>query len=83
MLKSMRAEMKRQKEPNWSEDEYPLVITAWLNLVFGHFAMAPMLSLVFDSDPLSSDSIARQTKFLQKLARIMTSGDPDLAATRQ
>lgn len=76
-------EMKRQKEPNWSEDEYPLVITAWLNLVFGHFAMAPMLSLVFDSDPLSSDSIARQTKFLQKLARIMTSGDPDLAATRQ
>ena len=70
------SEMKRQVEPNWTEEEYPLVITAWLNLVFGHFAMAPMLSVVFDTDPLSPESIERQTRFLQKLARIMASGDP-------
>ena len=69
-------EMKRQEEPNWSEEEYPLVITAWLNLVFGHFVMAPMLSIVFDTDPLAPESIERQTRFLQKLARIMASGDP-------
>jgi AcrR family transcriptional regulator len=69
-------EMKREEEPNWSEDEYPLVITAWLNLVFGHFTMAPMLGVVFDSDPLAPDAIERQTRFLQKLARIMASGDP-------
>ena len=69
-------EMKRQKEPNWSEEEYPLVITAWFNVVFGHFAMAPMLSVVFDSDPLSPDSLERQTQFLQKLAHIMASGHP-------
>jgi len=68
------AEMKRQDEPNWSEDEYPLVITAWLNLVFGHFAMAPMLGIVFDTDPLAPESIERQTRFLQKLARIMALG---------
>jgi AcrR family transcriptional regulator len=73
-------EMKRQDEPNWSEDEYPLVITAWLNLVFGHFAMAPMLGIVFDTDPLAPESIARQTRFLQKLARIMSSGDPGASA---
>jgi TetR/AcrR family transcriptional regulator len=69
-------EMKRQEEPNWSEDEYPLVITAWLNLVFGHFAMAPMLGVVFDNDPLAPESIERQTRFLQKLARLMASEDP-------
>ena len=69
-------EMKRQEEPNWSEEEYPLVITAWLNLIFGHFAMAPMLSVVFDTDPLSADSLERQTRFLQKLARIMSSSHP-------
>lgn len=70
------SEMKRQQEPNWTEEEYPLLITAWLNVVFGHFAMAPMLSIVFDTDPLAPESIERQTKFLQKLARIMASGDP-------
>jgi TetR/AcrR family transcriptional regulator len=73
-------EMKRQTEPNWTEEEYPLVITAWLNLVFGHFAMAPMLSIVFDTDPLAPESIERQTQFLQKLARIMATADPGPSA---
>ncbi len=70
------AEMKREEEPNWSEEEFPLVITAWLNLVFGHFAMAPILSVVFDTDPLAPESIERQTRFLQKLARMMALSDP-------
>jgi hypothetical protein len=38
--------------------------------------MAPMLSVVFDTDPLAPESLERQTRFLQKLARIMASGDP-------
>jgi AcrR family transcriptional regulator len=71
------AEMKRHDEPNWLEDEFPLVITAWLNLVFGYFAMAPMLAVVFDTDPLSPESTERQTRFLKKLARIMASADPE------
>lgn len=65
------AEMKRGSDPYWDEDEYPLMMTAWLNLVFGHFAMAPMLEVVFDTDPLSPESLERQTRFLQKLARAM------------
>ena len=76
LIASGIAEMKRADEPNWSEEEFPLVITAWLNVVFGHFAMAPMLGVVFDTDPLAPESIERQTRFLQKLARIMASGDP-------
>ena len=68
------AEMKRDGDSFWDEDEYPLMMTAWLNLMFGHFAMAPMLSVVFDDDPLSPEALTRQTKFLQKLARTMSAG---------
>jgi AcrR family transcriptional regulator len=75
LLATGMAEMKRQGDPNWSEDEFPLLITAWLNLVFGHFAMAPILGIVFDTNPLSPESIERQTRFLQKLARVMATGD--------
>jgi hypothetical protein len=70
------AEMKRGGDSYWDEREYPLMMTAWLNLVFGHFAMAPMLSVVFDTDPLSPESVERQTRFLQKLARTMAEGHP-------
>ncbi len=71
------AEMKRQSDTNWSEDEFPYVLGAWMNLVFGHFAMAPMLGIVFDNDPLAPESIERQTRFLQKLARLMATGDSE------
>ena len=49
-------------------------MSAWLNMVFGHFAMAPMMSEVFDDDPLSRENHARQTRFLPKLARLMLAG---------
>jgi len=49
-------------------------MSAWLNMVFGHFAMAPMMSEVFDEDPLSPENLARQTRFLRKLARLMLAG---------
>jgi AcrR family transcriptional regulator len=68
------AEMKRDTESYWDEHEYPLMMTAWLNLVFGHFAMAPMLAVVFDDDPLSPAALERQTRFLQKLARTISVG---------
>ncbi len=65
------AEMKRGDDSRWDEQEYPLMMTAWLNLVFGHFAMAPLLDVVFETDPLSEENLARQTRFLKKLARAM------------
>jgi len=53
----------------WDENEFPLLIAAWLHIVFGHFAMAPLLSEVFDEDQLSAESLSRQTRFLRKLSR--------------
>jgi len=67
-------EMKRDEASPWDEDEYPLVISAWLHLVFGHFAMAPLLAEVFDADPLSAESLERQTRFFHKLALQLMGG---------
>lgn len=60
----------------WSDDELPLVIAAFMHLFFGHFALAPVLADVLDEDPLSPDAIARQTRFLQKLTRLLTTAPP-------
>ncbi len=70
------AEMKRGGDSRWDEQEYPLMMTAWLNLVFGHFAMAPLLDVVFETDALSDESLVRQTRFLQKLARVLADEAP-------
>ncbi|MCG8592673.1 MAG: TetR/AcrR family transcriptional regulator [Proteobacteria bacterium] len=59
----------KEAETGWEEDEFPNLIAAWMNLVFGHFAMAPLLEEVFEEDPLSDESLARQTRFLRKLTR--------------
>jgi len=65
------AEMQRDPESPWEEAEFPLIITAWLHLVFGYFAMAPLLSEVFEEDLVSSKAVERQTRFFRKLARLM------------
>ena len=70
------AEMQRDPDSPWEEAEFPLIITAWLNMVFGHFTMAPLLGEVFEEDLLSRQAIERQTRFFRKLARLMMSG-PD------
>lgn len=67
------AEMKRESA-SWEPEEYPLVIAAWIHLVIGHFAMAPVFREALDEDPLSPRVFERQTRFLQKLARILASG---------
>lgn len=58
-------------QSRFSEEELPLLVAAWLNIVMGHFSMAPLLSEVFGADPLSPESLEQQTRFLQKLARIL------------
>ena len=63
--------MQRDPDSPWDEAEFPLIITAWMNLVFSHFAMAPLLSEVFEEDLLSPQAIQRQTRFFRKLARLM------------
>jgi len=68
------AELGRDRDSGWQPEEYDLVMSAWLNMVFGHFAMAPMMAEVFGYDPLSPENLARQTRFLRKLARMMLAG---------
>ena len=77
IIQSGTAELKRDPSTTFEEAEYPLVMSAWLNLVFGYFAMAPLLGEVFDNDPLAADAVAAQTRFLRKLARLMNSSTPD------
>jgi AcrR family transcriptional regulator len=66
------AEMKREAAP-WEPDEYPLVIAAWIHLVIGHFTMAPIFREALDEDPLAPRLLEKQTRFLQKLARLLAS----------
>lgn len=69
------AEMKRERAP-FDPDEYPLVIAAWIHLILGHFTMAPIFREALDEDPLAPRLLERQTRFLQKLARLLSSSGP-------
>ena len=77
IIQSGTAELKRDPSAAFDEAEYPFVMSAWLNLVFGYFAMAPLLREVFDNDPLSPETLAGQTRFLRKLAQRMNTPGPD------
>jgi hypothetical protein len=46
-----------------------------MELVLGHFSLAPLLRGAFSEDPLSPEGIARQTRFLQKLSRLLLRAD--------
>jgi AcrR family transcriptional regulator len=69
--------LKNRPDSSWSEDEQPLAVAAWIHVILGHFAMAPLLEELFDFDPLAPDQIERQKRFLRRFARLMMSGDGD------
>lgn len=75
MMEHGIAQMKREPDPIWDDDELPLVIASWIHLVLGHFALAPLFREVFDEDPLSPEMIRRQAGVLRKLARSLVSSD--------
>lgn len=61
----------------WDEELRPLVISAWIHLVVGHFAMAPLLREVLGRDPFDPDMLELQTRFLRRLATLQQAGtDP-------
>jgi AcrR family transcriptional regulator len=51
----------------WEETQLPLVTAAVLNVVFGHFALAPLLAEVLDRDPLAPESLQEQTRLVTEL----------------
>jgi len=71
------AALKRSPEAGrFEERELPLLIAAWMHIVFGHFAMAPLLGEVLDEDPLSPTTLEAQTRFLRKLSRLLLASAP-------
>jgi AcrR family transcriptional regulator len=62
-------EMKRETDAPWSEDEYRRVVAMWVQLVVGHFAVAPLMEELLGEDPLAPATVERHTEFLRKLAR--------------
>jgi len=52
----------------WSEDVYPNVIWMWVCAAFGHVALAPLYSEVFDEDGLADSHFARHRDFMAAVA---------------
>ncbi|MGH0029008.1 MAG: TetR/AcrR family transcriptional regulator [Myxococcota bacterium] len=69
LIEQARVQMQRVPESGWEPEEYPLVIAAWIHMVLGHFALAPLFRDVLGVDPLSPDVLRRQTGVLRKFAR--------------
>ncbi|MBW1886096.1 MAG: helix-turn-helix transcriptional regulator [Deltaproteobacteria bacterium] len=67
--------MGNNPESIWSEEERPLAVAAWIHVILGHFALAPLLEELFEVDPLSPEQLDRQKRFLRRFARIMMSSD--------
>ena len=63
--------LKRTAGPEWAEEDYPLLIAAWIHLIFGHFAMAPLFNEVFDTDTLSKEGLERQARFVHRITLLM------------
>ena len=67
--------MERSPESVWNEEERSLAISAWIQVILGHFALAPLHQALFEVDPLSPEEIERQKRFLRKFAGIMMASD--------
>ena len=68
------AAMKANPQVVWSEEEQPMAVAAWIHVILGHFAMAPLLRELFDVDPLAPEQIERQKRFLRRFAQFMMAG---------
>lgn len=55
----------------WTEEEIPLLLLAFQNLIVGYFAMVPLVQQVFGFDPVSREGVERQTAFLHKVAFLL------------
>jgi len=68
------AAMKNNPDTVWNEDEQPMAVAAWIHVILGHFAMAPLLRELFDVDPFAPEQLERQKRFLRRFAQLMMAG---------
>jgi len=66
--------MQRNPDSIWTDEEQPFAIAAWIHMILGHFALAPLLRELFDFDPLAKEQLERQKRFLRRYAQLMMSG---------
>jgi AcrR family transcriptional regulator len=55
----------------WEGNLAPLVITAFVQLTFGHFALAPLFREMIGADPTSEEWVTHQTTFMLTLLEQM------------
>ena len=48
-----------------------MAVAAWIHVILGHFAMAPLFRELFGADPLAPEQIELQKRFLRHFARVM------------
>lgn len=78
LVPAMAAAERNRRASSWESDELVPMIAAWMHMIFGHFAIAPMLGELFGHDPLTPENLERQTRFLRKAALRLV-GDADEA----
>lgn len=66
--------LERNPDSVWSAEEQPFAVAAWIHIILGHFATAPLLRELFDFDPLAAPEIERQKRFLRRYAQLVMSG---------
>lgn len=54
---------------SWEPEDLPLLIAAFHNIIVGYFSTAPLRERILGEDPLSSDALVRQKRFLREVAR--------------
>ncbi len=66
ILEQIVGELKARPVPeHFDEDLFVHVATLFIQLSFGHFALAPLLAESMDEDPISVEGIERQTRLLE------------------
>jgi len=66
------AEIKKSTASTpWEGDLAPLIVTAFVQLTFGHFALAPLFRELIGADPTSEEWAANQTRFMLTLLEQM------------
>ena len=59
----------------WEGSLAPLVATTFVQLMFGHFALAPLFRELIGADPTSEEWVANQTRFMLTLLEQMFPGE--------
>ena len=66
ILEQIVGELKARPTPeHFDEGLFVHVATLFVQLSFGHFALAPLLHEAMDEDPISAEGIRRQTRLIE------------------